>query len=696
MQSISKKVFWGIPFVLLTAFLFIHRVDYTFAVEDESTESAQIVENSPTVTLTPTEEKKKPSQSPTPTEIRENQEQVSPTPTVEVENSPTEEPSPSLEPGLTASPEPTKEVEQEEKTEPISSKKRVTIRLNVLNDNKIYASTSRDVNAIESAQNTLLLNVHGLEKEDVVHTFKYIPFMTVYATEEQISNFQNNDLVVSINEDTLLKPTLDESLPIIRAPEVWNKGYTGSGYTVAILDTGVYSSHPMLSGKVVSEACYSTNYDNDGLGYDTESNDSYSICPGNATSSITVGSANTYNTCDSDSFVGIDCGEHGTHVAGIAAGSGSPNGVAKGSNIIAINVFSYFNQDSTYGQTLLAWDSDIIAGLERVYELRNDYNIASVNMSLGGGGYTSSGYCDSNFTSMKAAVDMLNSEGIAVIASSGNSGYTNAISFPSCISSVISVGSVEDGSYGTTADEVSSFSNSASFLDLLAPGEAITSSIPTSTLGVKQGTSMAAPHVAGAWAVLKQWYPTASVSTILGYLKNNGVSVTDSRNSITTPRIDLYSVINNEETVTRIPVYRFWSKTLGSHFYTASTAERDVVLDRWSNVWTYEGIVFYVTTEGPGSKPVYRFWSESLSGHFYTASTAERDVILDRWPSVWKYEGIAFYVSSSANSETKPAYRFWSSSLASHFYTASTVEKDLVQSRWPDVWSYEGVAFFVY
>jgi subtilisin family serine protease len=64
-------------------------------------------------------------------------------------------------------------------------------------------------------------------------------------------------------------------------------------------------------------------------------------------------------------------------------------------------------------------------------------------------------------------------------------------------------------------DTVSAFSNVASFLSLFAPGDSITSSVTGGTYASESGTSMATPHVAGAWAVLHQAAPTASVSDVL-------------------------------------------------------------------------------------------------------------------------------------------------------------------------------------
>jgi hypothetical protein len=93
------------------------------------------------------------------------------------------------------------------------------------------------------------------------------------------------------------------------------------------------------------------------------------------------------------------------------------------------------------------------------------------------------------------------------------------------------------------------------------------------------------------------------------------------------------------------PVYRFWSGTSGRHFYTISEAERDFVMATWPHVWAYEGVAYYAHNDDsqPGVAPVYRFWSGTLGSHFYTISEAERDFVMATWPHVWAYEGIAWY-----------------------------------------------------
>jgi subtilisin family serine protease len=168
-----------------------------------------------------------------------------------------------------------------------------------------------------------------------------------------------------------------------------------------------------------------------------------------------------------------------------------------------------------------------LAALDWLYTQRASYNLAAANMSLGGGSYAAA--CDDD--SRKLAIDNLRSVGIATVIAAGNSGLTGQIAAPACVSSAVSVGA------STDEDAVFGPSNIASFLSLLAPGAQIVSSLPGDSFGTKEGTSMAAPHVAGAWAVLKAADPAATLDEILGALTDTGVPVT--RASVTRPRIQV-------------------------------------------------------------------------------------------------------------------------------------------------------------
>jgi CSLREA domain-containing protein len=365
----------------------------------------------------------------------------------------------------------------------------------------------------------------------VNRTYSYLPMVAVSVDAEGLEALEADPNVVSVYPDIPSAPTLAQSIPWINADSVHGAGYSGSGYAVAVIDTGVDATEPMTAGKVVSEACFALG--NDGL--DNGTGD----CP-NGDDSMTGAGSGT----NCPWFTATSACWHGTHVASTAAGatrniSGTLHtGVAHGADIIAVNVFSHRSGAVCGGaaECLLAHLSDTIAGLDWVVGQTATQDIAAVNMSLGGGTFTD---CD-GFDPRKTAIDTLRSLGVATVVSSGNNGSKAGVGAPGCISTAITVGATPDN-----ANSVSGFSQSAPVLDLLAPGENITAEYPTlpSDPGsdyviTANGTSMAAPHVAGAVAVLKAANPGLTVTQIEAALENTGVPIADS-NGISRPRIDL-------------------------------------------------------------------------------------------------------------------------------------------------------------
>ncbi|MBK5228342.1 MAG: S8 family serine peptidase [Actinobacteria bacterium] len=366
---------------------------------------------------------------------------------------------------------------------------------------------------IRDVRQALLRDLGG-SRYEVVRRFDSIPYVAMEVSAAALARLEASGAVSSVTEDAALPPLLAESVPLIQGPTMWSAGFTGVGQTVAVLDTGVESAHSFFGGRVVSEACYSRN----------------DSCPNGLDSQTGPGAAVPCTYAPEQCL-------HGTHVAGIAAGSGVPfSGVAKEASIIAVQVFSEITGADCGGGVdpcALSANSDQIAGLERVYSLRNNYDIASVNLSLGGGVFT--GLCDDESPAYKAIVANLRSVDIATVVAAGNAFFVDAIGFPACLSNVVSVGST------TKTDQISPFSNLSYVVSLLAPGSDINSSVPGNSFAILSGTSMAAPHVAGAWALLKNANPGATVGEILSSLQATGTLVTDARlpDGVTKPRINI-------------------------------------------------------------------------------------------------------------------------------------------------------------
>jgi hypothetical protein len=262
-----------------------------------------------------------------------------------------------------------------------------------------------------------------------------------------------NPRVKSIDENKANKPSLTQSLPLIGQPTAAAGGYRGTGTSVCVLDTGIQPGYFSASNAIGDPATSSTPF---------------VMC-----SSVADQTAcNVLVNQNVGAVVQNSNLTHGTNVSGIVLG------VAPGTKIISLNVFS---PDG------FAYTTDITAGLNWCTVNRATYNIVSLNMSLGTGQFTSVlPTTDAEGTAVAGAI----TSGISVVASSGNNGYTDALSEPAAYSGVVSVGAVYDANVGgqswstctdatTAADKVPCFSNSASFLTILAPGALAMSSALT-------------------------------------------------------------------------------------------------------------------------------------------------------------------------------------------------------------------------
>jgi subtilisin family serine protease len=262
--------------------------------------------------------------------------------------------------------------------------------------------------------------------------------------------------------DRRVRANLETSVPMIGAPRAWEAGYDGTGVTVAVLDTGYDSEHPDLKG-------------------------------------VVAGSANFTDSPDTGDKFG-----HGTHVAATVAGTGAASGgarkgVAPGADLIVGKVLG----DDGFG--LESWVMD---GMEWAATSGADV----VNMSLGGGG--------DGTDPLSLAVNALTAQtGTLFVVSAGNDGEQgmSTVGSPGNADAALTVGAVD------RQEVLASFSSKgprpsdlAVKPDITAPGVDIVAARAAGTsMGhpvdehytSASGTSMAAPHVAGAAAILAQRHP---------------------------------------------------------------------------------------------------------------------------------------------------------------------------------------------
>ncbi|MGA7936347.1 MAG: S8 family serine peptidase [Kovacikia sp.] len=274
----------------------------------------------------------------------------------------------------------------------------------------------------------------------------------------------------------------------ITAPEVWAKGYTGQGVTVAVVDTGVDYTHPDLDANIWtnSREIAGNGIDDDGNGY--------------------IDDVRGWDFVENDN-VPLDADSHGTHVSGTISAENNGigmTGVAYGAKIMPVRVLDA-NGTGT--------NDNVAAGIR--YAANNGARV--INLSLGGGGYSAA---------VAAAVQYAYQKGAIVVMASGNAGASSP-DFPANLANQwgIAVGAVDIN------QKLASFSNDAgsSTLNyLVAPGKNIYSTIPNNRYAYFDGTSMATPHVAGVVALMLSANPSltpAQVIQILTSTANTAVTV---------------------------------------------------------------------------------------------------------------------------------------------------------------------------
>jgi len=328
-------------------------------------------------------------------------------------------------------------------------------------------------------------------------------------------------------------PLLNLSVPYVGATSAHSTIGTGLGGSVAVFDSGVMSSHDFFTGRVLQGACFSS---------DTAS---ASPCP-NGSVLVGAGEPCTFDRC-----------YHGTHVAGIAAGAQGVapgaalfTGVAPQANIVPLMGMSQFSHNCKDGASICSgFGRDAqLAGLEHAIRVRTEQNIKVFNMSIGLGAHRplpAGPACPTELLDM--ALPLARRSGIAVVAAAGNdaseSGYAGGISTPACKPTVISVGATDRNS-----DSFYSGSQYGDDLDLLAPGAGILSAWPGGAGNLYDnlwGTSMAAPHVSGALALLATHYPGYEAANYEDALKYMGLPVLDARAGRSFPRLRFTSPVTS-------------------------------------------------------------------------------------------------------------------------------------------------------
>jgi len=334
----------------------------------------------------------------------------------------------------------------------------------------------------------------------VTHVFRVMPVLSANLPAKQLERLVADDAVERVWLDFRVHATLDRAGPAIHLAQVWATGLTGQGVSVAIVDTGIDPDHPDFGDRVSAA-----------------SNCMKRLLPTQPSS----GSSADRSARDGNG--------HGTHVAGVAAGSGSAsNGLYRGVAPRATLLVAKVLDDSGAGDA-----SDVIAGLEWAYTQGAQVACLSLGGDEAGDGTDA----------LSLACDEFVEKGMIVCVAAGNAGpepYT--VGPPACGRQVLAIGAA-DVTRVSEGISVAPFSSRGPTTDrrtkpdLVLPGVSIASCRASGTDAGEpvsdfpdyyvraSGTSMAAPFAAGACALLLEAVPEATPNQIRRALCESATSL---------------------------------------------------------------------------------------------------------------------------------------------------------------------------
>jgi hypothetical protein len=426
-----------------------------------------------------------------------------------------------------------------------------------------------------------------IETNNIGHDFIYSNSFSAKLTLKEIQQLEEAGLISEIRYDYPVMKFLQNSVPLIRADQTNNLeldsiNLTGRYQTVCVVDTGIDYTHPNLGGEI------------------------------GITSKVLGG----YDFGDDDEDP-LDVQGHGTHVAGIVGSYGSLKGVSKDSNLAAVKVFT--DGGSSTG-------SDILAGLDWCIFNSEGLNISVISISLGLCNMVGEnclpllreGYCNDYWPDMTQRINLAFSKNISVVVATGNDGNSSAVGIPACIENITRVGSSAE-----LDNSLSLFSNRWSLSMLLAPGSQIYSTLPNNSYGYNSGTSMAAPHVSGAIAIMRQYLDAIGKKLtpreIEEILFKTGKNISADERNYT--RIDVYNALMNlDETTPKIFIYGPENNSLvENRNETFNCSVEDWQLkDLTFFLFNSTGIIFNETIEISGKSYMASWKMENLtSGSYY-------------------------------------------------------------------------------
>ncbi len=288
--------------------------------------------------------------------------------------------------------------------------------------------------------------------------------------------------VVFIELDGILEIQMEDVVPAHGVDLVWlDTGYTGAGVTMAIIDTGIDANHSGL----------------DDLDDDNSTNDTKVIAFYDA--------VNNPGARNGTEIFPYDDNGHGTHCAGITAGTGAPTfqhvGVAPHANLVGVKVLSGSGSGSF---------AQVMAGMEWTVEKRHEFNIRAASMSLGGPGPIE--WTSAEEESVNRMANEMMRAGVALFIAAGNSAGSATIGTPGSAEDVITVGALDKDTAIAVYSSQGPTEEGRIKPNLAFVGSSVNA--PDANTGdgyvALSGTSMATPGAAGVGVLMFQANPDLS------------------------------------------------------------------------------------------------------------------------------------------------------------------------------------------
>ncbi|TVQ94938.1 MAG: hypothetical protein EA397_00350 [Deltaproteobacteria bacterium] len=368
-----------------------------------------------------------------------------------------------------------------------------SVERSVLVELELSAQDPRDdeawTAAIRQAQDAAIQCI-APDPSRVLHRYVRVPMLHLKLDAQGVRRASSCPTVARIGDDGESFAQVDHMLPLIQAPAAWDAlGTLGEGVAIGVVDSGLYDDQEALQTRAIW-----------GWDHADQNGDIH------------------------------DCSGHGSNVAGIAAA------VAPGADLIIHKVMNESHNDCRS-----AFHSRTNRALDDLLAQRRAHRLAVVNLSLGSGARRDT-YCDDEIVGYTRAIATLRSVGVPVVVSAGNQGDPTGSTYPSCLSTTFAIAnSVTRPIEDLDTDDIWRNSNTGPLIDLAAPGTEIEAGGSQRT-----GTSMSAPAVAGAVAVIASLDRSLSPEEVLDRLRRTPHEVIDARGETTwrIPRLDLAEALD--------------------------------------------------------------------------------------------------------------------------------------------------------